>query len=626
MRKNWKGYVAVLSAAAMAFGSVYSMPLAAHAAKTEQEKAISSFSIQADTTNYTARDSYYDMSDTSVNRLSSAHFQIIWGNGDTTGTVTKAFVQGNLENLENIRSFYLNELHMKDPGQSNNTSVYGTRYYKTNIYIANTGLSKLEDDWAYMSVDTQDFGYIVVNPGAMRVDEPSWVLPHEYAHVITYHQGGVVNGEWYEAMANWYRDQFLGSEYYRYGNHVYGPASDFFQPIVLNSDYYFPHLKNYYDCWPLLLYVTENPDNMTGLGVSLMNQVVSDKTTDDTMFSRLERLSGTSVKDILGGYARRMVTMDFKRQSCYLTYLNEVLQESSNYSKIYTTLNQNNGWLTVSSNRAPMQGGYNIIPLNVDLSKKQVTVNFQGTSTQSDADYRVSIVSKTADNKTRYSTMWNGGENTLTLHGDETAVYLVVCATPDTMKVLETYNLDAVGTRYPYKIQVSSSDTTVSQKPSAAPSIQPSAKPTTEPSIVPTVIPSQSVTGEAVPTVSVNTTANSSLVQNYVISAKGEGSINLSKVKIRYYFSQDGEKTQKFWCDNAGISYNQEPWYINCTNDVSASYGIGYVELNFGGNYSLSEENGTVTIGARISNADWSSFADFKELKTEVYYDGQLIQ
>ena len=186
--------------------------------------------------------------------------------------------------------------------------------------------------------------------------------------------------------------------------------------------------------------------------------------------------------------------------------------------------------------------------------------------------------------------------------------------------------MDAVGTRYPYKIQVSSSDTTVSQKPSAAPSVQPSAKPTTEPSIVPTVIPSQSVTGEAVPTVSVNTTANSSLVQNYVISAKGEGSINLSKVKIRYYFSQDGEKTQKFWCDNAGISYNQEPWYINCTNDVSASYGIGYVELNFGGNYSLSEENGTVTIGARISNADWSSFADFKELKTEVYYDGQLIQ
>lgn len=75
---------------------------------------------------------------------------------------------------------------------------------------------------------------------------------------------------WYETMANWFRDQYLGSNYYKYGSSVYGTTSDFFQPIVLNSDYYFPHMKNYYDAWPFLLYVTENPDKMQGLGMQLM--------------------------------------------------------------------------------------------------------------------------------------------------------------------------------------------------------------------------------------------------------------------------------------------------------------------------------------------------------------------
>ena len=310
-----------------------------------------------------------------------------------------------------------------------------------------------------MSIDNGGFGYIVVDSGAMRVDPPSWVIPHEYAHVVTAHQRGIIPNAWYETLANWFRDQYLGSDNYRYEGNIYGPDSDFFQPIILNSDYYFPHLKNYYDAWPFLLYITENPDNMNNLGLDLMKKLLHNNQQDTTIFDAFERLSGTSYKDMLGGYARRMVTLDFSRQSKYQKYLNELLADGANYSKIYTTLNSSSdGWLSVPNYRAPQQGGYNIVPLDIDLNSKQVVVNFKGTSTASEADWRASIVSKTRTGETRYSTMWNNGTNTLDLKGDETQVYLVVCATPDTLSDLTSFDENYVGTRYPYSIQVSTNN------------------------------------------------------------------------------------------------------------------------------------------------------------------------
>lgn len=94
------------------------------------------------------------------------------------------------------------------------------------------------------------------------------------------------------------------------------------------------------------------------------------------------------------------------------------------------------------------------------MSSKQVFVNFQGDKSVSGSDFRASIVTKTKDGKTRYSTMWNDGANTLNLQGDEEKAYLVVCATPDKMLDLTSFDVNVVGTKYPYKVQVSTSDKT----------------------------------------------------------------------------------------------------------------------------------------------------------------------
>lgn len=570
--------------------------------------------------NYVTRDPVYSLNDTSVNRAESEHFQIIWGNNDKTGTVNRSLVEGNLENLENIREFYVNVLGMNDPSTSMTGRISGN--YKTNLYIANTGLSKIQDDWAYMSVDGDGFGYMVLDPGALRVDPPSWVVPHEFAHVVTYHMGGGTANGWYEAMANWFRDQYLGSSYYKYGNTTYGPDADFFGPLVFNSDWYFPHTKNWYDAWPILLYITENPDNMPGLGLDLMRKILKDSSTG-TMFDKIERLSGTPLKEILGGYSKRMVTYDFQRQDRYKVRLNELLQDGShNMNEIYTTLErQSDGSLKVPANRAPKQGGYNIDPLDVDLNAKKVTVDFNGDKSIAGADYRVTIVAETYSGDTRYSTTWSDGVNSLNLTGDEKKVYLVVCAAPDTMKDLDIFDSSNSAAKYFYSIKVSTSneeDKPIEEKPDT---------------------PSEEVKGNF--EVSTNGSAASGNTLNTALTIKALGNkiYDLSKLKVRYYFTSEGDMGENVWIDSASVSYSRAPWYVSVNSEINGqiykmpsakSKADHYVEFTFDSKEIL-DSSASLYIGARIAKEDWSSFDFTNDYSYKnaggivIYYDGEIV-
>ena len=407
---------------------------------------------------FKVRDSIYSLSDSSVNRMTSDHFQIIYGNGDTTHTITDDYIKGNLINLENIRTFYINKLGMKDIATSRTGQLSGN--YKLNMYVSATGLSIFEDDWAYMSVDSQGFAYLFVAPGAMRVDEPSWVIPHELAHAFTYHQGGSVPGAWYESTANWFRDQYLGSEYYAYGNNVYGPTSDFFAPYLLNAQYYVPHMLNWYDTWPIFLYITENPDNINGLGLSLMHKLFENGSDGSNMYSMIENFSGVSIKTIMGGLTKRLATFDFSRRDAYLKHLNEeVLTVSGNREKIYTTLNSadSSGYQSVPNDKSPMQAGFNIIPLSNFRNK--ISIDFVSTGSTAGTDFRVTIVTLSYSGVSRYSETISSGQTQINLQGDESEAYVVVCATPDNFKDFYVdWNSQATDTdtRYPYKIKISS--------------------------------------------------------------------------------------------------------------------------------------------------------------------------
>ena len=179
--------------------------------------------------------------DADVNRWESEHFQFIWGkNGADSAKITTAFLEENAKNLEACWDIYMNDLSMEPPTQSVNMALRDGNKYKVNFYISGTGLQRFADDWAYMGYDDQGYAFMFCCVGAMQNSpNPSWVLPHEFGHVVTAHQLGWNDNKyvssWWEAIANWYREQFLYSDYYQ--QWVTDPAS--------GTDYFETYMKNH---------------------------------------------------------------------------------------------------------------------------------------------------------------------------------------------------------------------------------------------------------------------------------------------------------------------------------------------------------------------------------------------
>lgn len=114
-------------------------------------------------------------------------------------------------------------------------------------------------------------------------------------------------------------------------------------------------------------------------------------------------------------------------------------------------------------------------------------------------------------------------------------------------------------------------------------------------------------------------------------------SINLKDVKLRYYYTIDGEKPQTFWCDwsSAGTS-NVIGSFVKLS---SAKNGADYcLEIGFADGAGTLEAGKSVDIQARFSKNDWSNYnqsddysfgssaSDYIEnSKISLYIDGKLV-
>lgn len=166
------------------------------------------------------------------------------------------------------------------------------------------------------------------------------------------------------------------------------------------------------------------------------------------------------------------------------------------------------------------------------------------------------------------------------------------------------------------------SPTTASPTPVNSPSPVPS--PSAEVSNPPAVSQSP-VTSGALPKVTVTTDLQGNcILQNYSITGNGNGSVDLSKIKIRFYFEKEGSKSQVILCDSAGAQFNQAPWYQDVTSKITGAVGNGYVELGCG--TALDISSGKLQMTVRIHQDDWSSYQGLKAGKTEIYYAGSLIE
>lgn len=383
---------------------------------------------------YQVRDPFYNYS-SGYNYYESEHFQFIWGNSGDTSKVTSEFLEGNARNLEACWDVYMIDLDMAAPSQSTNISLRDGKEYKTNIYISGTGLSGIEDDWAYMSYDSDGYAYMFCCVDSMQYNPPSWVLPHEFGHVVTAHQLGWNNNKysyaWWEAMGNWYREQYLYSDY---STDETGHGTDFFETYMKNLSFTFPCGRDYYAAWPFLQYLTENPDNMEGYGSSFVKTMLQEGQVDEYPFDIVERLAHADLKDTLGNFAKHIAGLDFKKGDAYRARLNELLTSGSwNWQQIYTMLEPVAGvknTYRVPTERAPQYAGLNIVPL--DVSGDNISATLNGMYGATDDNWRACIVQQRADGSCIYSELFKNTETmTVSAVSDASAVYLTVIATPD---------------------------------------------------------------------------------------------------------------------------------------------------------------------------------------------------
>lgn len=115
-----------------------------------------------------------------------------------------------------------------------------------------------------------------------------------------------------------------------------------------------------------------------------------------------------------------------------------------------------------------------------------------------------------------------------------------------------------------------------------------------------------------------NTSSTTSTLQNsFVIKNEGTDNYDLNALKVRYYFTKDGNEDFIKICDNAGMFLNVEPWYACVTGNVNldvvnldtpVANADAYIEVSFNNaNYALSS-GAKLTIGTRVYNKDWKQF------------------
>lgn len=375
-----------------------------------------------------------------VNRWESEHFQFIWGkNGADSSKITQSFLEENAKNLEACWDVYMNDLHMEPPTQSVNLSLRDGNQYKVNFYISGTGLSPFADDWAYMGYDNQGYAFMFCCVGAMQNSpNPSWVLPHEFGHVVTAHQLGWNSNKYtqalWEAIANWYREQFLYSDYYQQWASVTG-VTDYFETYMKNLCFTPILGRDNYAAWAFLQYITENPDDLPGYGSSFVKDLMQQGQVDEYPYLEIERLSGADMKETLGHFAKRLATLDLAHKSDYQARQERLFDSGEwNWGEIYTLLEKSTkaeNYYTVPTERAPQQFGVNVVPLEVTDST--ISITLEGLTDVKGADWRACIAVEQRDGTTRYSDLFKPGETAVMTFdsASDSAAYLTVTATPD---------------------------------------------------------------------------------------------------------------------------------------------------------------------------------------------------
>ncbi|KAF4553414.1 Hypothetical protein D9617_7g031410 [Elsinoe fawcettii] len=302
----------------------------------------------------------------------SPHFRVY---GAPDAKATNAIGQ-----LEAAYDCFIETLGWRSTGLSYNDAQNDGPWYKTGVYQVND----LGGAAGAMSSDgTTGLGYLNALPAYV---DNAGVMVHEFGHVMTYHEQTWVNqgrtGAWWETVANFVADTYQNSPICaaaRTANNQPEGRSTNFAPakIISNSHQVIvdgtPGSGNYYEAWPFLTYLTNNPDAFPKLGNDTLRQMFRQykKNSNETPLHVLERVAApdTTLQRIVGRYWARMAFVDIAHPKAQEVFKSQ--RSRLNYANVDAA---GEGVYRVKAARKPNYMGANIVPLKSTGGKVEARV------------------------------------------------------------------------------------------------------------------------------------------------------------------------------------------------------------------------------------------------------------
>lgn len=340
--------------------------------------------------------------------------------------------------MEAAHKCFVEDWCFRTPGLSARSDDGGP-YSKTNIYskqALNAG------GLTYWDADAE-LSYIHIL--SRQIADPLTTV-HEYGHAITMSEHTWIDqkrtGFWWETVANWVAYSFMTSDYCGSARAAFGLAEAttiIDQMHTLTTVYGLSHTvicndQNYYQAWPFLSYLTNNPDQYPGLGKMAVPDLMRKYklASNETPLHTLERIaSPVKVQTVLGRYWARMAYFDIGLAVGQKDFMSS--RSSLNFA---ANLDSSGGQLyKVKASRKPQYGGANITPLKVSgAGPVSISITNLGNGLP-ESNFTATLAVHSSDNAVRYVDLPNGAGGTMVGSDDE--ISLIVVNTPDSLYLFD---------------------------------------------------------------------------------------------------------------------------------------------------------------------------------------------
>ncbi|KAI1076925.1 hypothetical protein F5B20DRAFT_554270 [Whalleya microplaca] len=360
----------------------------------------------------------------------SPHFR---GYGAASDSIANTVIQ----TLESAYDCFVNGQGWRSTGLSFNSENDDGPWYKMNVYnVANLGANTAANTGTDMR-----YGLSFLNVVTQWMNTPS-ITVHEFGHALTYAERYWIDqgrtGAWWETVANFVADTFITSSICSDARAKYNQPSgdtlmnldkvisDSYQVIVDGTS----GSGNYYEAWPFLTYIANNPDGYTGLGMENFRNVWLKyrRDSNETLLHVLDQLaSPTRIQTVVGRYWARMAYVDIGHAKARELF--DRTRSDFNYANLDSL---GNGRYRVKASRRPKYMGANIIPLKATNESIGITVT-------ASAPYSATVAVKSSDGTVRYIEALDGKGQVDLGSGEEAS--LVVVNTPDTLYLYDPFSL-----------------------------------------------------------------------------------------------------------------------------------------------------------------------------------------